>query len=80
MGDLTTWMYAKSLYEEMPTTIRPSLSYIFVKYEIIDLLRLFPRFLTSNVTIRRSLLAISRLKVRQNSMILQGEMITYMSQ
>ena len=50
------------------------------KYEIIDLFRLFPGFLTLNVTIYRFLVAISRLKVRQNSMTLQGQMITYMSQ
>ena len=65
-------------HDFMLTARRPSLSYTFVK--IIDLFRLFPRFLTSNVTIRCFLLVMFRMKVRQNYMILQGQMITYTNQ
>ena len=50
------------------------------EFEIIEFLRLFQRFLSSNVTICRFLVAISRLIVLQSSMIFQGEMITYMRQ
>ena len=47
--------------------------------EFIDFLKLFLRFLTKHVTICGLMVAISRLKVRQSSVIFQEEMMTYMS-
>ena len=64
----------------LPNT-RLSLSPILVKIRNYwFFLRLFLRFLNSNVKICRFLVAISHLNVRQSSILFLEEMITYMSQ